>query len=106
MTDKLVHIDGKKMIIAYLKEHGFTGLCQSAADCGCQISDLFPCDSEWFWECEAGYKENCTPKCNHSEPCDWHIRRPTKAEVADDKRNTVYEPENERKQKVYNTAKR
>ena len=38
-------MNGKDIIIEWLKEHGFDGLCMPDEECGCQIDDLVPCDS-------------------------------------------------------------
>jgi len=48
----------KKIIVKYLKENGFDGLCHPDSECGCNIDDLVPC-SELNENCETGYKKLC-----------------------------------------------
>ena len=40
-------MNGKDIIIEWLKDHGFDGLCMPDEEweCGCQITDLAPCNS-------------------------------------------------------------
>jgi len=38
----------------WLRDHGFDGLCNCAAECGCRLDDLMPCE-EPGPDCEAGY---------------------------------------------------
>lgn len=45
----------EKIIIKYLKQKGFDGLVQPDHECGCEISDLIPCDLDCSY-CEPGYK--------------------------------------------------
>ena len=47
------------IVIKYLKENGFDGLVDEYGDCGCDLSDLMPCDGESFSECHVGYKVQC-----------------------------------------------
>ena len=64
----------KKIVIQYLKEHGYDGLCNNG-DCGCEIDDLVPC-SEDCSICEPGYKRPCDPEtCELGGDCRWHIDR-------------------------------
>lgn len=41
------------IIVTYLKEHGYDGLCYD--DCGCHLDDLCPC-GELSLNCEPGYE--------------------------------------------------
>ncbi len=34
----------KEIIVKYLRENGYDGLCNIDSQCGCEISDSFPCD--------------------------------------------------------------
>ena len=43
------------IVKAYLKEHGFDGLC--ADECGCTVDDLQPCGED-FSQCVPGYKRD------------------------------------------------
>ncbi|HUX47305.1 MAG TPA: hypothetical protein VMV58_04765 [Desulfosporosinus sp.] len=63
--------DVREIITDYLKANGFDGLY--AEECGCQISDLFPCDGPCD-DCKPGYKVPCDPKtCQAYGDCEWHI---------------------------------
>ena len=44
----------KEIVIDWLKEHGYHGLCPE--DCGCGIDDLMPCGNECMEYCEPAYK--------------------------------------------------
>lgn len=68
----------RQIIEKFLCENGHDGLFNADGECGCELSDLFPCGSP-ATECEAGYKVLCTEGCNHDgyEPDDpdcWHIQ--------------------------------
>jgi hypothetical protein len=68
----------KEMIENYLISHGFTGLCNLSRECGCELSDLAPCES-YPSTCVPGYKVTCTeedPLCveQDHDPGDWHIQ--------------------------------
>lgn len=43
-----------EIIKIYLIRHGFDGLCNGDAECGCGIKDLNPCDSD-ISLCEPAY---------------------------------------------------
>ena len=59
----------KKIVKTWLKENGYDGLC--CEGCGCQISDLMPCD-ENSNSCEAGYKTDGY-NCNDGQGYDFFI---------------------------------
>jgi len=47
----------RDIIKAYLKEHGYDGLCTD--ECGCRLDDLIPCESGDFnnpLDCVPGYR--------------------------------------------------
>ena len=44
-----------EIIKQHLIDNGFDGLCNSHLDCGCEISDLQPCEDD-FSQCRPGYK--------------------------------------------------
>jgi hypothetical protein len=48
-------VNVREIIIEYLRSNGFDGLYNPNEDCGCQISDLMPCD-EGCCNCIPGYK--------------------------------------------------
>jgi hypothetical protein len=60
----------KDLLIEGLKAHGFDGLCNSDASCGCGIDDLAPCGGDCnVLDCEPAYKRPCKgAACPH--PCD------------------------------------
>jgi len=39
----------------WLKQHGYDGLCDLDAECGCSLDNFIPC-GEVQMDCEAGYK--------------------------------------------------
>jgi len=57
------------MVAEYLKKNKFEGLCDTNGECGCELDDLFPCESKGVDQCEPGYKVPCS--CG--EGCDFHI---------------------------------
>uniref|UniRef100_A0A6H2A609 Uncharacterized protein n=1 Tax=viral metagenome TaxID=1070528 RepID=A0A6H2A609_9ZZZZ len=67
----------QEIVEAYLKENGFGGLI-GGDECGCEIGDLVPCDSN-FALCEPGYRTDC----DCGQGCLFHIStsRPTPAPV-------------------------
>ena len=53
----------KEIITAWLKEHGYDGLC--GEECGCEIADLAPCcEAENILSCVPGYKNECDYPCS------------------------------------------
>jgi hypothetical protein len=46
----------KEIVVNYLKSNGYDGLYSES--CGCEISDLAPCDIIGL-NCKAGYKIDC-----------------------------------------------
>jgi hypothetical protein len=56
----------KEILIEYLKEKGFTGLCSES--CGCTLDDLAPC-GEFYLDCQPGYRRDC-PKGEDLSACD------------------------------------
>ena len=66
----------KEIIQAYLIWHGYDGL--SGDGCGCERSDLMPCEGTISGndvsECVPGYKVPCNPEtCQADGDCPWHI---------------------------------
>ncbi len=51
-------MDVQTILIDYLKQNGYDGLFNSAAECGCTIDNLFLCDTN-FSECQPAYKLHC-----------------------------------------------
>lgn len=58
----------KQMLIDYLREHGYDGLCNTAGDCGCSVDDLEPCGCINIEDCVAAFHKKCVD-CN-TEFCD------------------------------------
>ncbi len=67
----------------WLEDNGYDGL--SNENCGCELSDLMPCDEPQD-NCEAGYKVPCPgPElCPADGDCPWHIspKKPERIEIA------------------------
>jgi hypothetical protein len=65
----------KEIIIKYLKDNNYDGLCDPSVSCGCGIDDLAPCwnDSCWndsFMECQPAFDIK-NPDCKRCEnTCD------------------------------------
>ena len=49
----------KQILIGWLKEHGYDGLC--GCECGCGLDDLWPCN-DYAAECMPAYKVSCPPE--------------------------------------------
>ena len=45
----------KDIVKKYLLEYGYDGLCNTDIDCGCQLSDLIPCDYFSAENCRCGF---------------------------------------------------
>ena len=60
-------MNAKDIIIDWLKEHDFDGLCRPKYYCGCLINDLIPCGSDPCF-CEPGKKR--------MKDSDWEIYVP------------------------------
>ena len=54
----------KNIIAAWLKENNYDGLVQENCECGCEISDLMPCDN-FSLSCSAGYKKDADPSTGY-----------------------------------------
>lgn len=44
------------IVEAYLREHGYDGLCNPDLECGCLLGDLMPCLSCDVNDCQPGYR--------------------------------------------------
>ena len=64
----------REIVATYLRKHGYDGLYNAAADCGCEVDDLWPCEAPGD-DCEPGYKVPCpgADECEAGGACDWHI---------------------------------
>lgn len=56
-----------EIVKEWLKANGYDGLFNAEEECGCDLSDLMPCDDDAIGMCSAGYKVNCTEACG-----EWH----------------------------------
>ncbi len=56
----------KEIIIKYLKENNYDGLC--CRGCGCSVDDLFPC-GESFADCIPAKKRICD-ECSDNGHCE------------------------------------
>lgn len=45
-----------EMVHEWLHDHGYEGLCNPDAECGCDIDDLMPCGCPNEDDCRAGYR--------------------------------------------------
>jgi hypothetical protein len=52
----------KEIIIKYLKENNFDGLCNPEMECGCGLDDSCPC-CYGIDECEPAYLVKCVCEC-------------------------------------------
>lgn len=60
------------IIIDYLRDNDFDGLCHPESECGCLLGRHFqPCDGDSIGDCQAGY--NIKPQ-NGSCPCGGHCK--------------------------------
>ena len=48
----------KSMVGEWLEQNGYSGLFEEGFECGCEISDLMPCDMPCD-KCSPGYKVIC-----------------------------------------------
>ena len=61
----------REIVLKYLKENGYDGLCNN--DCGCGLNDLMPCDGKSIGECRAGYSGGEPDNWIYKEkPCQHH----------------------------------
>jgi hypothetical protein len=76
----------KQIVEAWLKEHSYTGLYDDDCECGCELSDLMPCDLSGC-NCKAGYKCKCDDNCEHegAGESDWHISANKPKETSNDR---------------------
>jgi hypothetical protein len=74
----------KDILESYLAEHGYDGLYNIEAECGCISGDLAPCDSMHLDDCCPGYKVKAHPEETDSG-FDWLIGpRQPRADSDDD----------------------
>lgn len=59
----------KNIIIKYLKDNGYDGLCNPREGCGCLIKDLFFCIYDSCMECQPGYKCTIKKDCEEGGEC-------------------------------------
>ncbi len=53
--------DVQDIIIKFLDENGFDGLCNGDIECGCHKSDIAPCGSDCMG-CEPAYQSKNPPE--------------------------------------------
>jgi len=63
----------QEIVKKWLEENGYDGL--GSEDCGCELSDLMPCDEPHISDCAAGYKVPCPgpEDCPADGGCPFHI---------------------------------
>ncbi len=55
-----------EIVVKYLKDNGFDGLMQKEIPCGCELSNLAPCN-DMPDDCEPAYRHECTGgKCGET----------------------------------------
>ena len=82
----------EEIIIKYLQDNGFDGLCNPAVECGCGIDDCMPCGGEGVIDCQPAYKHicgdkrkiDCVPDCE--QDCDGECFHPARQESQKDNR--------------------
>lgn len=56
-------MDCKEIIGEFLEKNGYSGLCNTDAQCGCELYDIIPCEGN-ISECQPGYK-HMDPRPDH-----------------------------------------
>ena len=46
----------KDILVEWLKEHGYDGLCNNMDGCGCDMKDICPWTDQKIENCESAYK--------------------------------------------------
>ncbi len=54
----------REYVSAKLAADGYSGIC--GGDCGCELSDLWPCDGPGY-DCVPGYQHECVQCPRHEE---------------------------------------
>lgn len=49
----------RKIVIEYLKAHGYDGLYNQHEPCACEVENLIPCSGMDIEDCKPGDKEEC-----------------------------------------------
>lgn len=49
-------MDAREIIREYLIQHGYAGLADATAGCGCDVADLAPCDEGFALQCRPALK--------------------------------------------------
>jgi len=64
----------KDIVRGWLEANGYDGLFDAVTgECGCETSDLMPCQTEGIDRCEPGYKTPCPQQgCGEHS---WHISK-------------------------------
>jgi len=67
----------KEIVSEWLKKNGCDGLVNEDAECGCEASDMMPCESS-CGDCEAAYRVRCGTDSCECGSCDdngWHMSK-------------------------------
>jgi len=67
------------IIRAYLRDHGYGGLCNSYGECACSLKELRPCEQDCM-ECEPGHYVPSDGR----DGFDFHIVRDREAGVVEE----------------------
>jgi hypothetical protein len=64
----------KEIIKQWLEQNGYDGLYSDSLGCGCELSELCPCEGESIKDCGPGYKiDGCNCGQESLIRCDFHI---------------------------------
>ena len=80
-----------EIIRDWLRSHGYDGLYQEDGECGCLLSDPYPC-GEGMGDCKAGVLGKCNAEtCANGGGCNWHIvERGHSDQMTDDEREAFF----------------
>jgi hypothetical protein len=62
-----------QIVAKWLEDHDYDGLVGLEGECGCGLSNLFPCGGDGLGLCSAAYKIKCEGSDFCDGKCDWHM---------------------------------
>jgi|SRR3990172_3434973 len=61
-------VNVRQFLVEQMKRAGYTGLCNSEAECGCSLDEPTPCEYPNFEDCFMAYRRECPcpaePECH------------------------------------------